>query len=101
LKKLCSILLAVGACIAAVAAAQAMPHAARIASFEGALTPVSSGCGLGVQRGPLNNCIPIYPDYPTYPTYSDSHSKGYYYRGPVRARTTSPIQSPQRPPLPN
>jgi len=91
-----SLVLATG--IAGIAAAHAMPIETRIASIEGLLTSVSSGCGLGVHRGPLDSCTPFYPIYPTYPAHAGDFSKKYYYRGPIRTRTNSPAQSPQRPP---
>jgi len=86
-----SLLLAVAAGIVSVGAGQAMPHVAHIASS--AITPVSSGCGLGVLRGPYDGCVPFYSLYPAYPYYYPTHYQIYYYRGPVRARANGPVQS--------
>ena len=44
-----------------------------------ALTPVSSGCGLGVRRGPYDGCYPVYG-------YIAGYYRGHrnpYYAGPV------------------
>lgn len=40
-----------------VSAAQAMPMHLQQASL---VVPVASGCGLGVHRGPLDGCYPLY-----------------------------------------
>jgi len=61
-----------GISIVGFAAAQAMPfHSAQ----AGLTIPVSSGCGIGVHRGPDNGCNAIYGGY----YYRDHY--GAYYRG--------------------
>jgi hypothetical protein len=52
--------------IAANASAQAMPFHQPQSDL---IVPVSSGCGLGVHRGPYDGCFPMY---------------GGYYGGPYR-----------------
>jgi len=77
--------------IVCVAATQAMPfnpaHSRLIIS-------VSSGCGIGVHRGPYGGCDPIYGGYyrSYYGGYYRSYYRGYYdgfydgfYRGPGRS----------------
>ena len=60
--------------------ANAMPIVA-ISPAQTRLTiPVSSGCGIGVHRGPFDGCDPVY----VYDGYYWAYSRGYrlgYYRG--------------------
>jgi hypothetical protein len=73
-----------GISIAGVATAHAMPFHPENAGF---IISVSSGCGIGVHRGPYNGCEPIYDGY--YRTNYRSYYRGYYrpyydsyYHGP-------------------
>jgi hypothetical protein len=72
--KLLSLVFVVGISIVGLAAAHAMPVALFRPAQAGLAIPVSSGCGIGVHRGPYNGCRPIYGGY-----YSDYY--GGYYRG--------------------
>jgi hypothetical protein len=51
-------------------AAQAMPLQQL---HGGSIIPVASGCGLGVRRGPLDSCDPIY-----YAGYASGYFNAYY-----------------------
>jgi hypothetical protein len=71
-----------------VAGALAMPF--RVASVELTI-PISSGCGIGVHRGPYGGCNVIYGgDYRAhYHAYSHGYYDGYrdgYYDGSGRRR---------------
>lgn len=79
-----------------MATAHAMPLAAHITVDKDLLTSVGSGCGLGVNRGPFDGCIPYYPLYPIYPAYSGNYLKAYSYRGPAPHSKQRPAQSTQR-----
>jgi hypothetical protein len=62
-----------GISIVGIAAAQAMPFHPAHAGFT---TPVASGCGIGVHRGPYDGCAPIYGGY--YRSYYRGYYRGYY-----------------------
>ena len=60
--------------------AHAMPVAAISPTQTGLTFTVSSGCGIGVHRGPFDGCDPVY----VYDGYYGAYSRGYrlgYYRG--------------------
>lgn len=51
------------------------------------VTPVSSGCGLGVRRGPFEQCDPIY--YAGYGSgYRNNYYTGFVSRGVCNGRGT-------------
>jgi hypothetical protein len=53
------------------------------------IIPAASGCGLGVNRGPLDGCYPIYIYYPGYtPAYRNNYYAGYVSRGVCDGRGT-------------
>lgn len=68
-----------GISIVGIAAAEAMPFNP---AHSGFIIPVSSGCGIGVHRGPYDGCDPIYGGY--YRSYYGGYYRSYhrgYYRG--------------------
>jgi hypothetical protein len=74
-----------------VAAAQTMPFRS---TQVGLTIPVSSGCGIGVHRGPYGGCDRVYGGYyrghyrSYYRGYDDGYYDGFYdgyYRGPGRS----------------
>ena len=92
-----SVLVAAAAGIVGMVSVHAMPLSTHITADEDLLTSVSSGCGLGVNRGPFDGCIPFYPVYPVYPAYSGIRLKAYsYHRGPAPHSKQRPAQSTQR-----
>jgi|SRR5271169_6572388 len=62
-----------GISIVGIAAAQAMPFRP---TYAGLTVHVSSGCGLGVHRGPFDGCDPFY--FGPYRSYFREHPNGYY-----------------------
>ena len=51
------------------------------------IVPVASGCGLGVRRGPLEQCDPIYyADYGS--SYLNNYYTGFVTRGVCSGRGT-------------
>lgn len=67
--------------VSCVASAQAMPVVPLGPQQAGLTTQVSSGCGLGVHRGPFNGCAPVY----VYGGYDGGYYRGYrdaQYDGP-------------------
>jgi hypothetical protein len=81
--KLLTLISALGVFVAS--AAYAMP-VAPLSEPQGSLTiQVGYGCGLGVRRGPLYDCAPVYGGYdPYYHTYVRGYYRGYrrgYRRG--------------------
>jgi hypothetical protein len=78
MKTLLSLVFVLG--IYCTATAHAMPASAFGRAQPGLATQVSSGCGIGVRRGPFNGCAPVY----VYGGYYGGHHHGYrrgYYRG--------------------
>jgi hypothetical protein len=63
MNKLLPLVFVIGSSIVGAAAAHAMP-VAHFGPMQAGLTiPVSNGCGIGVHRGPLSGCTPIYAYY--------------------------------------
>jgi hypothetical protein len=63
--------------ILCAATVQAMPVAPLVPVQTGLTVHVSSGCGLGVRRGPLGQCIPVY-DGNGNEVYCRAYRRGYY-----------------------
>ena len=69
-----------------ISTARAMPQDPLQA---GLLIPVASGCGLGVQRGPLDGCYPVYGYYAGYGGgYRNNYYTGFNNGGVCRGRGT-------------
>ena len=78
MKTLLSLVFVLG--IFCTAPANAMPAATFGPAQPGLITQVSSGCGIGVHRGPFDGCAPVY----VYGGYYSGYYRGYrrgYYRG--------------------
>ena len=55
----------------------------------GLLIPVASGCGLGVHRGPLDGCYPVYGYYAGYGgSYRNNYYTGFNSGGVCSGRGT-------------
>ena len=67
---LSAMLLSVLLLISGLSAAHAIPPHPKQANL---LLPVASGCGLGVHRGPLDGCYPLY-----FTGYYSSNRNNYY-----------------------
>src|SRR5262245_60301611 len=53
------------------------------------IIPIASGCGLGVNRGPLDGCYPFQIYYPGYTSpYRNDYYVGYVSRGVCEGRGT-------------
>ena len=80
MSKLSSIVFVVGISLLEVVDVQAMPFAPRDPAQAGLTIPVSSGCGLGVRRGPYDGCTPVYDRYNSsyYNGYYNGYYEGYY-----------------------
>lgn len=59
--------------VAGIASAQAMPLVRAQADL---ILPVAGGCGLGVHRGPYDECYPIHDAY--YARYFRGYRNAYY-----------------------
>ena len=69
-----------------ISTARAMPLAPLQA---GLLIPVASGCGLGVHRGPLDGCYPVYGYYAGYGGgYRNNYYTGFNSGGEYSGRGT-------------
>ena len=74
------------ALIFAITAAEAMPFHRPQTNM---ITPVASGCGLGVHRGPYDGCYPIYGYYIGYGGgYRNNYYTGFVSRGVCSGRGT-------------
>ena len=76
MKTLLSLVFVLG--IFCTATAHAMPAATFGPAQPGLTTQVSSGCGIGVRRGPFNGCAPVYVYGGYYGGYHHGYSRGYY-----------------------
>ena len=75
-----------------ISTARAMPLAPVQA---GLLVPVASGCGLGVHRGPLAGCYPVYGYYAGYGGgYRNNYYTGFNSGGVCSGRGTHLVCNP-------
>jgi hypothetical protein len=75
MNKLLSLVFVVGINLFGLAAAQAITVVPFGPPQVGLTIPVTSGCGIGVRRGPFDGCTPIYG---VYGGYYGGHYRGYY-----------------------